>query len=85
MEILNGFFSGLQVPEALNWVNFMFFMFGLLTNPEKLAKLIVDTIRRLVPPPIKRPLLEFLNAISKGIDKAIPDDFKFKEKEVKEK
>ena len=79
MEFLN-VFDGFNPMEYIDWVNFMFFIFGLLTNPEKLAQLIVDAIKRLIPKPFKKPILTFINQISKGFDKAIPDEIKEEKK-----
>jgi len=63
--------------ESLNWITGLAFFLGVITQPDKLAKVIVDAIRRFAPGPVKPILLQFLDAISKGIDKAIPDDLKF--------
>ena len=64
----------------LDWLHAFALIVGLMMDPEKLANLIVTGINKFVPKPFKSILLQFLNKLSKGIDRAIPDKAKSKSK-----
>jgi len=59
----------------LGWIALGWFV-GLMNDPKKIAALIVKSVKKFVPGPMRPMALKFLDRLAKGIDKEIPDEIK---------
>ena len=74
---MGGALSGVPKVFSDNWGEVLIiWLFAQIVDYKMIAKWFVGGIRKLVPPPFKKPMLLVCNNLAKAIDKEIPDPIK---------